>query len=90
MNYIDIIGYFGSICVAISFIPQTYKTIMSENIKSISFLTFSIIFVSAICVMIYSIYYKIYPMLIANTSVFLNSFIILVVYLYKRELNPSE
>jgi uncharacterized protein with PQ loop repeat len=85
MNYIDIIGYFGSICVGLSFIPQTYKTITTDNVKSISFYTFLITFFSSICMIIYSIYYKIYPMLIANASVFLNSFIILVVYLYKKK-----
>ena len=33
MNHIDILGLLGSIFVGISFIPQTIKTLKSEEIK---------------------------------------------------------
>ena len=84
MYAINIIGLCGSCGVAIAFIPQTYKTITTDSIKSISFITMYMVFSSSICMLIYSMYYNILPMLIANVSVMINTGVIMVVYLYKK------
>jgi len=86
MNWIDIIGLIGSISIGLSFIPQTYKTLKENTIKSTSFLMFFITSSASLCMVIYSVYYQILPMLIANVSVLVNSSIIMITYLYKKKL----
>ena len=86
MNWVDIIGLIGSISIGLSFIPQTYKTLKENTIKSTSFLMFFITSSASLCMIIYSVYYQILPMLIANVSVFVNSFIIMITYLYKKKI----
>tara|TARA_B100001057_G_scaffold390168_1_gene398085 strand:- start:224 stop:535 length:312 start_codon:yes stop_codon:yes gene_type:complete len=86
MNWVDIIGLIGSISIGLSFIPQTYKTLKENTIKSTSFLMFFITSSASLCMIIYSVYYQILPMLIANVSVLVNSFIIMITYLYKKKI----
>tara|TARA_B100000073_G_C23610835_1_gene524434 strand:- start:489 stop:800 length:312 start_codon:yes stop_codon:yes gene_type:complete len=86
MNWIDIIGLIGSISIGLSFIPQTYKTLKTNTIKSTSFLMFFITSTASVCMIIYSVYYKVLPMLIANVSVLTNSSIIMIAYLYKKKM----
>jgi uncharacterized protein with PQ loop repeat len=90
MNIINIIGLCGSIGIAIAFIPQTYKTISSENIISISFFMIFLTFASSICMLIYSIHYNIIPMIIANVSVCINTLIIMIFFLYKKQQNSTQ
>ena len=66
MNWVDIIGLIGSISIGLSFIPQTYKTLKTNTIKSTSFLMFFITSLASVCMIIYSVYYKVLPMLIKN------------------------
>ena len=82
---IDIIGLLGSIMIGISLIPQTIKTIKDDD-KSISIPFVFITLISSILMIIFAIYYFIIPMLIANTSVFINTLIILIVTLNKKSL----
>lgn len=93
MNWVDIIGLIGSISIGLSFIPQTYKTLKINTIKSTSFLMFLITSSASVCMIIYSVYYKVLPMLIANVSVLINCSIIMIAYLYKKKilsLNEQE
>jgi|TARA_B100002019_G_C20910046_1_gene422398 uncharacterized protein with PQ loop repeat len=72
----DLLGLIGSILVGICFIPQTYKTINSNEINDIS-MSFIIINITAATLMsIYGCYYLIIPVIVANGSVLLNCFII--------------
>ena len=85
MNHIiNSIGICGSIGIAIAFIPQTYKTIISEDNQSISFAMILLTFSSSICMTIFSIYYFILPMIITNVSVLINTFIIMIAFVYKK------
>ena len=85
MNYvINIIGICGSVGIAIAFIPQTYKTITSDDNHSVSFAMIFLTFSSSICMTIFSIYYLILPMIITNISVLFNTFIIMVAFMYKK------
>tara|TARA_A100001015_G_C14926838_1_gene686722 strand:- start:166 stop:486 length:321 start_codon:yes stop_codon:yes gene_type:complete len=75
---IDILGLSGSILVSVSFLPQTYKTIMTDDIKDISLLFMLLNVISASLMCIYGIYYNIVPILISNGSVLINCLIILI------------
>ena len=41
---------------------------------------------ASVCMIIYSVFYKVLPMLIANVSVLTNSSIIMIAYLYKKKM----
>ena len=75
-NIINFVGLLGSIGIGLSLIPQTYKTINS-NESSLSFPFIIITLLSSIFMVIYAIYFLIIPMLVANSSVFINSLILL-------------
>tara|TARA_Y100000589_G_C26733764_1_gene458839 strand:+ start:181 stop:438 length:258 start_codon:yes stop_codon:yes gene_type:complete len=75
-NIINFVGLLGSIGIGLSLIPQTCKTINSnESSLSIPFIV--IILLSSIFMVIYAIYFLIVPMLVANSSVLINSLILL-------------
>lgn len=80
-HIINILGLSGSIGVGLSLIPQTYKTINS-NEKSLSLPFIIITFISSTFMIIYAGYYLIIPMLIANLSVFIN--ILLILYIKRN------
>lgn len=75
---IDIIGLTGSILVGVCFIPQTYKTINSNDIKDISKLFMMLNIISASLMVVYGSYYLILPIIIANGSVLINCCIITI------------
>jgi uncharacterized protein with PQ loop repeat len=75
---IDILGLSGSILVSVSFLPQTYKTIMTDDIKDISLLFMLLNVISASLMCVYGIYYNIVPVLISNGSVLINCLVILI------------
>jgi uncharacterized protein with PQ loop repeat len=79
MLIIDVIGIIGSILVAFSLIPQSYKSIKNNDTKSLSKSYLVITLFASIFMGIYSIYYVIIPMIIANSLVFTN--IILLTFL---------
>lgn len=75
-NIIDIIGLLGSILIGLTFIPQTYKTINSDEVKDISNLFLILNIASASLMVIYGAYYFIIPVIISNGSVLINCLII--------------
>ena len=83
----DLLGLIGSILVGICFIPQTYKTINSEEINdiSLSFMILNIIASSLMC--IYGGYYIILPIIIANGSVLINCIIITYCVCNRKQIN---
>lgn len=85
MNWIDVIGLIGSLLVGFSLIPQSYKSIKENDTKSISIYYLFITFLAAVFMGIYSIYYLILPMIIANGLV-LGNVIILIILVIKNEL----
>jgi len=84
-NILYILGIIGSIGIAFSLFPQTYKVIKTSEIKSLSFIFIIITFTSSILQLIYGIYNQIIPMIITNSCVFLNSIILLFYFLIKKD-----
>ena len=77
---ITIIGILGSIGISISLIPQTYKSWTTNDISSLSIKYIFITLISSLFMIIYSTYYLVYPMIIANLSVLGNTCILLLLY----------
>ena len=78
MNTVDLIGLIGSISIALSLFPQSYKTIKEQKVKDLSILFIVITMGGAVCQLIYGIHYFILPMIIANFCVIINTLILLI------------
>tara|TARA_B100000927_G_scaffold236873_1_gene197606 strand:+ start:1623 stop:1913 length:291 start_codon:yes stop_codon:yes gene_type:complete len=85
---IKALGIIGSLGVGISLFPQTYKTWKEKDISSISVTYIYITSISSILMVIYGTYFLVYPMIIANLSVFGNTCVLLLFY-YKTKYTCS-
>ncbi len=81
---ITILGLLGSIGISISLLPQTYKSWTTNDISSLSIKYIIITFISSLLMIIYSTYYLVYPMIIANLSVLGNTCILILLF-YKNK-----
>jgi uncharacterized protein with PQ loop repeat len=77
---IDIVGLCGSFGIGLSLFPQTYKVFKDNTIQNLSIYYISITYVSSLCMIIYSVYYYILPMIIANLCVMINTMILLFLF----------
>lgn len=89
MLWIDIIGISGSVAIAVSFFPQTYTSIKKKSIDGLSIKFILLVLFASISMDIYSFYYQIIPMIIANVCVTLNSFVLISLYVYEHQLCGS-
>lgn len=82
-NIIQIMGFTASIIISISFIPQTYKTINSEQIKDLSYVFVFLNIIACIMMVIYGLHNNVLPVVISNGSVLINCCVMLY-YMYKN------
>lgn len=91
MNYIDILGYIGSILVGISFIPYCYNVVTNEIVLKNMSITFSVIMlIASLFLTIYASNYLIVPMMITNIIVFTNTIFIIIMYIRFKFIQTSE
>jgi MtN3 and saliva related transmembrane protein len=69
MNYIDLIGYFGSFLTSITFIPQVYKTWQTKSAGDLSLAMLFIVLLSCMVWLIYAIALVLWPVIIANSII---------------------
>lgn len=87
---INIMGLFGSILVSVSFIPQTYKTLKSEDSSDISYIFMGLNIISASMMCVYGVYFNVIPVIISNGSVLINCIIILLyIGCYKEQTKST-
>lgn len=86
-DFVDIIGISGAIVLSISFIPQTMKIYKNTDHANMCFCILMII--CSIMMSIYSIYYNVIPMFIANISVLCNNMFVFIIVRYKKG-NPQR
>ena len=84
LHIINLCGLSGSIGVAFSLFPQTYKVLQTSKTDSLSLYFIIITFISSILQLVYGIYYEIIPMIIANSCVLFNSIILLVFFIKNK------
>lgn len=88
MNHIiNIIGISGSLCIGLSFIPQTYHTIKTKKTEDLSKIFLGITMLGSSGVLTYGIYYTIIPIIITNTMVCINT-TILFLYTIRNKNQP--
>ena len=71
---IDYVGLTSAVLISIMFVPQVIHTYKTRNVKGINYGFLFLNASASILGLIYSIHYRIIPMIIANTSACLFSF----------------
>lgn len=71
---IDYVGLTSAVLISIMFVPQVIHTYKTRNVKGINYGFLFLNAAASILGLIYSIHYRIIPMIIANTSAGLFSF----------------
>ena len=90
MNLYDCIGYLGAFFLTITFIPQTYSLLKTNEYSQIKYVFLWNALFTSLCMNVYGYHYSKIPIMIGNTSVFLNSVIIMVFkYKDKNEYNSA-
>jgi MtN3 and saliva related transmembrane protein len=88
---IDLIGYAGAVCNAISFIPQLLRVIELKSARDISYSTFLIFAIGSGLWIVYGLHFHALPVIFANAITLLLSFSIFVLKLrYDGPRRTSE
>ncbi|MCU0369599.1 MAG: SemiSWEET family transporter [Cyclobacteriaceae bacterium] len=69
MNYIDLVGYFGSFLTSVTFIPQVYKTWQTKSAGDLSLAMLFIVLTSCIVWLVYAFALMLWPVIIANSII---------------------
>lgn len=85
MNYIDLIGYFGSFLTSITFIPQVYKTWKTKSVGDLSLMMMLIVVTSCIVWLVYAVSLMLWPVIIANSIIGVLSLILVYFKLIYRK-----
>ena|SRR6056300_425271 len=88
MNIIDGIGLTSSVLISIMFMPQVYHVYKEKDTNAINYTFLNINMLASTMGLVYSVYYKVIPMIIANTSAGLFS-ITLIGFKYVNELKEK-
>ena len=84
-----ILGYIGSSMIGIMLIPQVYLTIKTNKTDDLSVIFLIMNMIAVVTMIPYSIYFQLYPVLIANSSVGIcNS--ILLCYTIKNQNSKNK
>ena len=88
MNVVDGIGLTSSILIAIMFVPQVHHVYKEKDTNAIDYKFLNLNMLASVMGLVYSIYYRVIPMIIANTSAGLFS-ISLIGFKYVNELKEK-
>ena len=88
MNAIDGIGLTSAILISIMFVPQVHHVYKEKDTNAIDYKFLGINMLASSMGLVYSIYYNVIPMIIANTSAGLFS-ISLIGFKYVNELKEE-
>lgn len=88
MNAIDGIGLTSAILISIMFVPQVHHVYKEKDTNAIDYKFLGLNMVASSMGLVYSVYYNVVPMIIANTSAGLFS-ISLIGFKYVNELKEE-
>lgn len=86
--FYDICGYLGGGILAIVFIPQVYKTVITNKTEDISITSISLNIFASTLYIPYCFYYMLWPIIISNTTILICQIIILY-YCIKNYKNTT-
>lgn len=70
MDWVEIVGYFGSFLSAITFFPQVYKAWKTKSVGDLSMAMILIVFTSTIVWIVYGVAKNIGPVILCNSIMF--------------------
>lgn len=76
MNWIELVGYFGSFLTSITFIPQVYKSWQSKSVGDLSTWMILIVVTSTLVWLAYGFAIKSGPVISANLIVLILSLVL--------------
>lgn len=79
-----IFGYIASIIGIIMMFPQVYLTIKKNSTEDLSIKTVFMNFMAQLFFLPYSLYFKLYPLLVANISIGICDTIILTIFVRNK------
>jgi len=82
---IDYVGLTSAVLISIMFVPQVIHTYKTRNVKGINYGFLFLNAAASILGLIYSIHYRIIPMIIANTSAGLFSLSLFMIKVVHRD-----
>jgi uncharacterized protein with PQ loop repeat len=88
MNAIDGIGLTSAILISIMFVPQVHHVYKEKDTNAIDYKFLGLNMIASSMGLVYSVYYNVIPMIIANTSAGLFS-ISLIGFKYVNELKEE-
>ena len=88
MDVYNVIGYLGAFFLTITFIPQTTSLIQNDDYSQIRYMFLWNAIFTSICLGMYGLHHQKYPIVIGNSSVFINSVTIMILK-YRRH-NTSQ
>ena len=77
---IEILGFLAAILTTSAYLPQVYKIWKTKNTESVSLTMYLVMFLGVFLWLIYSLFIKSFPLIIANTLTLL---IILIILYFK-------
>ena len=78
--YIEMLGFLAAILTTSAYLPQLYKIWKTKNTESVSLTMYLVMFLGIFLWLIYSLFIKSFPLIIANTLTIL---IILIILYFK-------
>ena len=78
-----IFGFLGSIICSLMMIPQVYLTISLNKIEDLSIKFISMNLLAQLFFLPYSIYFMLYPLLLANISLSFCDLVLIIFYIKK-------
>ncbi|WP_066067368.1 SemiSWEET transporter [Neobacillus soli] len=75
---VSFFGYFAAILTTLSFLPQAIKTIKEKNTEGISLMMYSLFTAGVLMWLIYGLFIKDIPIIVANLITFILAVTILV------------
>ena len=88
-NIFMTLGYAGSISCIIQFFPQVYLTVTTNKTDDLSIKSVCLNLFTQCCLFPYSLYFKLYPIVLANFSLGVCDLILISVYLKNKYYEPS-
>ena len=80
MNVVDVLGLTSSIIITLMFIPEVTHVYKNSDAKAINYSFLHLNLVASVLALVYSVHYRVIPMIITNVSAGLFS---LVMYHFK-------
>jgi len=78
MNYVDAIGYLGSLLVMVGFLPQAWQVIKTKSVEDVSLATYTILLSGAVVWTIYGTLQNDWPIVLTNSVLFVVQGIIVI------------